>query len=223
MRYPVALSLLAVFASACFEKGDTGNEDALYSPCIVTTTVITFEEASALGFSASDAMAAVATPVDADIAWTASGDVTVAHMSVTHDTGEVRYLESVPNPDAGGDSGMELAAFIECVSSIEVDVSVTFATDDGALNESLSGTLSTYDGLDVSVSASQDMGAITGTFTYDIPSDADSAALEYAMAFGASGTSGTIMAFCEGSDDSGEDGVAWASQDPVASWPVVTE
>ncbi len=136
-----------------------------------------------------------------------------------------RFVESVAvYPDRGG--SME-AIGVVCDNRLEIDGSLTFATGDGAFDETFASVLlATADA--VRVYEELELDGLTGSFditpfvdTTDY--DALSAWLDVRFADGAS--SGVIEGQASGEDDcSGSDDCsAWATAVPVAAWPIAEE
>ena len=60
-------------------------------------------------------------------------------VELRHEGGEIRYIDSAPNPDYD-DSGNEGFPF-ECISRMEIDVKFDFVTDGGEFDEHRDGVL----------------------------------------------------------------------------------
>lgn len=116
-RLPVLLPLLAL--GACdpltHHRGgdDTASEDA-WNPCVATTTVVAFDEVTALGFSAAELMAVIGGPRAEVFEWYSSGETTDLTLELAYAGGEVRFVDQEPR-EGGGDTGgyMEAAADLD--------------------------------------------------------------------------------------------------------------
>ncbi|MBN1334593.1 MAG: hypothetical protein JXB39_01380 [Deltaproteobacteria bacterium] len=166
------LPLLALsLASACDSSrntDDTGTEMG-WDPCTTTTTVVGFEEVTPLGFSAADLVAVVGGSRTDVLQWFTAdgeaGDTTDLTFEVTYAGGEVRYVDAEPR-EGTDTGGLEYAATVPgrdghdtaepmpddtggdeeaCPDTLEVDVTFTFATSDGAFDESADAFLYAYD------------------------------------------------------------------------------
>jgi len=119
------------------------DDDGVISGCgEETTTVLTDLSLVPAGFeqSAADIVASIEASYAGELAWRANdGPITVAHaetsspltLTVAHDGGEVRHIEvelagQFPDGNLGG---------IPCSNRIEIDTSISFATEDGLFNE----------------------------------------------------------------------------------------
>lgn len=153
-------------------QGETGDDDAPGEPaCLETTTVLDDSaEVTALGFPA-DAVIAISNGWSSQLAWlpndgpvmvTPAGTTAELQIGLTYSGGEIRFIESVANPDAP----LEFDA--DCGDRIELEVDITFSTDDGLFAESFVavGTTSSAGRLDIQEYFAPD--AFAGTF-----SDAD--------------------------------------------------
>lgn len=126
--------------------GLVGEGDA---PCVDTPTVLAVDEASTLGFSAEQLLADklgprattlqfASEPTVLDPAW--KGKALPLTVELRHEGGEVRFIDSEPNPDYD-DSGNESGPPSECVDRLEVDVTLDFVTAAGELDEHRPGVL----------------------------------------------------------------------------------
>ncbi len=113
-----------------------------------TTTVITELSAVLPGFeqSPADLLASIEVESSGEFVWRPNdGPITVAHagqtssfeMSVDHDGGEVRLIEvelagSFPDGQEGGQP---------CANRLEIDTTISFATDDGLFAETWNATV----------------------------------------------------------------------------------
>lgn len=138
--------------------GSTGEGNA---PCVDTPTVLAVDEVSTLGFSAEELLAGklgprattlqfASEPTVLDPAW--KGKALPLTVELRHEGGEVRFVDSEPNPDYD-DSGNESGFPGECIDRLEVDVTLDFVTQAGELDEQRPGVLraTTVDRADVQV------------------------------------------------------------------------
>ncbi|MFH1468093.1 MAG: hypothetical protein ABIO70_27145 [Pseudomonadota bacterium] len=206
---------------ACSEKAA---EDYAGPHCEDTPTVITLEEATALGFSGADVLALAEGIRDETLTWTADESTTPVHVTVTYDAGEVRFVDSEPVYPEGEDGAIQDIAVV-CDDRVEVDVTVTVVTDDGGFDEAWDVALASIDGL--SAGASVDLESFTGSFTYDTSELGEYEELSYnvMLGFDEAGASGDAFAQAQGcEEDCDEDEcTCWASQDPIATWGPVAE
>ncbi len=118
------------------------------NPCIDTPTVLTVDEASALGFSAAQLLDGklgmrTATLTFAGEPTSLSDDLKNKQLPLAvelrHNGGEVRFIDSSENPDYD-DSGNE-SGFIDCSDRLEVDVEFDFVTEAKEFDEHRNGIL----------------------------------------------------------------------------------
>ena len=116
--------------------------------CIETPTVLAADEPSALGFSAEQLLAdklgprsttllVASEPTTLADAW--KGKSMPLTVELKYAGGEVRLVDSAPNPDYDG--GEEGSLFGECEDRLEVDVELDFITQAGELAEHRAGPL----------------------------------------------------------------------------------
>lgn len=171
-RLPILLSVIAL--GACDSLGPRGGDDTAsehaWNPCTATTTVVAFDEVTALGFSAEELMTAVGGPRAEVFEWTTTGDTTDLTLELLYAGGEVRFVDQEPREGGGDTGGMLEAAYDldsgetepgdsgdtrpedtgpfdtgdtgpECPDSLSVDVTLTFETADGSFAESVDALL----------------------------------------------------------------------------------
>jgi len=155
------------------DAGDDDDDQNAFNPCEDTTTTLADLDAVSelLGVSAAE----VVETTGGGFATTASysedtsvltqtplGGQTDLTVTIAYDGGEIRQIESTPV-----DTENEIAG--ECLHRIEIDVTIGFATADGAFSESWSGvltqTVAAEGGLaDPSLAAEFDPAAMSGGF-----------------------------------------------------------
>jgi hypothetical protein len=201
----------------CFEGNDKDFE-ATGPHCEDTPTVLTLEEASSLGFSGADLLALASGVHSETLSW-ASGGSTPVTVTVTWGEGEVRFMDSEA---VYPDTGLTMDIGIECQDYLEVDVALTIATEDGALDESFDLALRSDEGTTVSASVQLDHTQMNGSYEFTLmdPSEYDSVTHFLDVAFDETGCSGEFMAQAEGCDDdcTGDECTCWASNDTVATF-----
>ena len=219
---PMTRSLLStaslLLLAGCFDE----NLEASAPYCEDVATVITLEEATALGFSGADVLALAEGTFDETLTWTADGSTTPVQVVVSYAEGEVRFVDSeVVTPE--GEDGEILDIYVECPDRIEVDVTVAVATEDGGFDEAWDVALSSTDGLTAGGSVSP--ADFTGTYEYTAmdPSEYDELSYRVTVGFDGNGTSGEAFADAQGCDTDceGDECTCWDMQDPIASWPLV--
>lgn len=147
MRH-TSLFTVAVLLNAC-AGGQTGQEDK-GPACAYESNALTLDEATDLGFSASDLKAALASSLTSSIHW--------SRMDTTDElTLEVQAVSAqrlkVSNKGANGG----------CPETVELDVTVAIHTADGLLNEQLEGTINAGSLDEWVLNAHVDMDAVEGT------------------------------------------------------------
>lgn len=124
--FPIFVALVGCAGgSSSLDQGPT---------CADTTSVIAPTDVPALGFSAADALAALAGPFSSTLSWTVGGTETALTVQVAWEDGEVRYLDSELE---AGDSGAGFDGETTCADRFEIDVWLGFITEDGVFNENL--------------------------------------------------------------------------------------
>ncbi|MCZ7584645.1 MAG: hypothetical protein M5R36_15635 [Deltaproteobacteria bacterium] len=239
--FALAVSFLALPVVSCGDDDDDddndddsgGNDDdddqgETFSSCDETSTVLSGvdDESDLLGISAGDVLdeagggftATAAYAEDTSILTQSPlGGETELTVTIAYDGGEIREVESVPV-----EGGAEIAA--DCRHRIEIEVSIGFATDDGAFDENWSGVLSQSlapeGGFDAPLlAAAFDPFAVEGSFeivSIEGPEpDAVTGAL-YTTA--ADPVSGTLNVYVEQSSGDGPDGTVSQAQHTALSW-----
>jgi len=218
MRYTLPLVVLW----ACSGGGpddpsstDTDTDEVSGPHCEDTPTVVALDEVTPLGFAASE-LAAWAEGTHAETFVYAEGGSTPLTLAVTVGP-EARYVTSVA---VYPDDGTQPAIGVECFDRVEVDLSVSLETDDGAFDEGFDTTLQSMDGLSAEWFATLDPGALGGSYDLDDPEvDWSERKLFVQASFDAEGSSGSIAGQLSGQDDcEGPDCAAWAMNVEVGHW-----
>lgn len=217
------IPLLALLAlTGCFindkDSGDTGLLDSSGPSCEDTPTAIDLDEATALGVSGQDLLDLAGAVPETELYWVDGGAVTGLSIGVSY-AGEARWVISEEVPCTGPGDCPAIAVI--CDDRLEVDVAVTFATDDGAFDETWAATLSSTDGQTATFSAAIDPDALGGTWTPESldPDQYDSFSVSASGRFDEGGPSGAISAQGTGTDGD----VAWAENIEIARWPASDE
>lgn len=220
----VAAAMTAGCVTGTKGEGQIGGEtDPTGTGCKVTSTLaLRVDEASPLGFSAADLLAALGAEQSSSLAW-AKGGTSALHVTpgvpvavrfltreyeVTSDGEGIETLESTVGPE-------------ECGDVVEVDLPLGFATEDGQFNESWESTLTSGDGTSAFLSRELDLAAIRGSYTLTEvdPTEFDAVHVFLNAELSAGAVHGEIYGQAESSDKSGDpDGVASARRVEIASY-----
>ncbi len=158
------------------DGGDDDDSGETFNDCEDTTTLLDDENqvSELVGISAADLLEAsgggfeITAQYNEDasiLTQNPSGGETDLTITIAYDNGDIRQIESVPVDDG---SGQEIA--VECRHRLEVEVTITVSTADGAFKETLEGlltqSLSFEDaGLaDPSLAANFEPDSLTGSF-----------------------------------------------------------
>lgn len=138
--------------------------------CTDTATTVAPDDAT-LGFSANDVLAPLGAPMVSPAEWVAEENRpdTVVTLTVAAAGDPILHDQE---PIATGSGG--------CPDSLEVPVTLTLHTDDGAFGETIATSVWVTDPTYVSVGAALDWQALSGSFTFVtiVPSDWDSVVLD---------------------------------------------
>ncbi len=184
-----ALFLVAALGAAGCAGGQTGGEfgaengtgggTALEggSSCEEDTTELELDEVSPLGFSAEDVLALAEgtheatltwAPDEASMATTTLESGTTAVTLVVEAAGPASFVDAEP-PSSGGTVGM-IALGRVCPDRVDVPVTVTLTTADGALDETLEGTLSATDAGSATLLVPIELDELEGTLSFEVVS-----------------------------------------------------
>jgi hypothetical protein len=214
------LSIIAMLAGCQKETADEG------WTCQDTPTAIEMSEVSALGFTAEALVANVAATEAATFTYI-DGTATALSLGFVS-SGIARFVDGEPAYLGDGDEFPLID--IDCFDRVEVAGTLTFATDDGAFDETFDVAMSGATAEEASVALALDLAALGGTFDLgpfidtEDPWDTSSAWLGARFAGGVSAGSvdGQISGTEEGCVD-GDTCSAWAAQVPVGTWGNVAE
>ncbi len=176
----------------------------------VSRAPLAADEVSALGFAPQDLLALVGPPETVTLTW-AEGGTTELALEVVAD-GAMELVDY----ELATEDGSEPAIDLGCADLVELEVTFSFATADGVLDESVATRLASADGL--VASAWVDLDEPRGTFdAWDYApagNDWDDLRAWVAAEWSTAGASGVV----EG-QGSGTDGdVAFAEMLPIGSW-----
>jgi hypothetical protein len=213
MRTLIGLSLGFLFLPACTTApGDGGQQGEETAKCTaMSSTALAHDEASALGFSPDDVLAFSSGAMSSTLTW-AKGGTTDLSLNVT--PGSTYAFVHYEYQDSG--SGLAVAE-IGCEDQVEIPATVTFATADGAFDESWSLTLAAQTADAVFASQTLDLAALGGT--YAVTTEVDPSAYDGLNAwadltFAASGPTGDVS----GQATKVESETASATAFDIASW-----
>jgi hypothetical protein len=153
MRACIVLSLFTLALAGC--NRDTSAEG---SSCDETRTALTMGETSPIGFSGSDVIGTVGHTYHETLVWD-DGTTTGLTIGVSYKSGAVNYIDS----EVSEDGGME-GAYPICTDRLEIEVEVTFKTDDGAFDETWSVAMSAETADEASFSRELDLATLNGTY-----------------------------------------------------------
>jgi hypothetical protein len=209
MRRIAFLSL--VLTSGCL--GDQFADEAAVCAW-AGSQVIALDETSAGGFTPNEVLALVGGAHDEVLSWTDGGETPLT-ITVTHDGGAVLWVDYELEDDG---SGVEL--MLDCPDRLEFDAEVDFATEDEAFDEVWSVTVASALGEEASFFQRLDLDALGGTYevTEVDPDDYDAVEARVSARFDAGGSTGEIVGQAEGSEGSGDEGVAYAENFDIATW-----
>ncbi|MCA9662805.1 MAG: hypothetical protein KC486_30985 [Myxococcales bacterium] len=117
--------------------GTTAN-DSGDGDCVEESTVLAADEASPLGFSADDALAGISGPRSGTLTWVDEMIISDAYrgtelpitLGVAYDGGAITFVEATDNGEVPDPN---------CVSRVEIEVKVDFASDGGEFAETGAG------------------------------------------------------------------------------------
>ena len=196
---------------------EAGNQGCLDEPTVVDVDALTD-----LGFSAADVLAFAEGSHEETLTWNEPFNATIAPetgeqsitVTVTRGDGEVRWVDSVPDPD------FHLEIATNCTGRLEIDVTVELQSSGGALDESLDVTLTARSELLASAFLRPDPDALGGALTIT-PTEPgfELAQIDLSMQFTPFGASGRLDVILEmRTDDAVTAGPGVAGGGSLASW-----
>jgi hypothetical protein len=117
-----------------------------------TGSVIGADDASVLGFSASELLDGIADPLSAPFTWYRRNESTRVQVVITYVDGEIRAIRGQPDGEHP-----------EC-DELEVDVELTLTTEDGLLDERVSVTLHAHGASEATVSFPLGLDMLSGSY-----------------------------------------------------------
>ncbi|GEM_PF-5274046 len=170
------VSFVCAFACVANEGpiDEQGENAGGRNSCVDSSTVMTADEVSPLGFAAAEIIATASGSHDSPIFWTAgthdgpidievrpeSGEGTLT-VTIAHEGGEIRYVDSEPAPS---DENTNDGSWAECPDRVEIDVHVSARTGGGALDESFETTLEAKMPRHATFTYEVDLDALSGSF-----------------------------------------------------------
>jgi hypothetical protein len=161
-------SLLLVLAAAGCDEGGGEDETLDGGDCVFDTTIIGPTDDSALGFTAQDVLVNIVGSYPDTLQWSAAEGPAYYVMpatsvglsvDVSFGGGEVRYVEATPQGWCDG------ACADYCVSRLEIDGFLGFATTDGVLDESWNAVLTATSSTEASFYVTFDPNQTQGTLS----------------------------------------------------------
>ncbi len=210
-------------AGGCSNEDDT-NAMGQGSGCVDTTVEVVADQVTDLGFSAEDILGFASGEFQDTFAYTAGGTTNLT-LNVALDGTLVRYVESEPDL-SGEETGLGMAPV--CEDRLEIDVTVTFVTEDGMFNETWDATLIATSADAAWFNLEVDPDGLQGAYTLEPPegaSENDVGVIVVSASFDPSGTQGTVSAQFSGSSEDTEEGegVAWSYVVDIGQWPAGEE
>jgi len=223
-----AVLAAVVFAAGCGNDDDKKEEEA-YSGCEDTVSVLSATDAVSdlLGWSADDLLGWADGGFTVTAAWSADttfltqsplGGETELVVTITYDGGEIREVDSQP---VEGEN--ELA--VDCQPRLEVEVTITAVTADGAFDETWSAVLSrsvsyqTDDEKPLMLHAEFDPAVLAGAFEIEsISGPAPDAVTAVFSTTASQWLAGAIDILVEQSEGEGDDGTVSLTSHTALSW-----
>lgn len=184
-----ALFLTAALGAAGCAGGQTGGEFGAEngtggggtleggSSCEEDATELELDEVSPLGFAAEDVLGLAEGTHEATLTWVPDGSAmatTTLEPGITEVTlvvevaGPASFVDAEP-PSSGSSGGMIELGWV-CPDRVDVPVTVTLTTADGALDETLDGTLSATDAGSATLLVPIELDELEGTFSFEVVS-----------------------------------------------------
>lgn len=190
-----------------------------YDPCDATEQAFATAEQTPLGYSADDLVADIAAQHDTTMTYEDGSSTAVATIALVQLIGDARFVDQEPREGTSPE---------ECTDFVDVDAEVTFATDDGAFDEVLTGRVHHGEGhADQTLWFSmpeEDLayGQLHGSYqvTEVDPADCETLEFGWGIDFLADGSTGSVGYHCireVGTTDDG-DTIMSSSSYGVGSW-----
>ncbi|MDP7112667.1 MAG: hypothetical protein QGH45_11925 [Myxococcota bacterium] len=211
---PLSLAAISPLVAGCPHL-----DEASGAYCEETATVVSLDEETVLGFSPQQVLETLGGTHSVTLEYGEDGDSAGLTIELLHDGGEARYVESVAvYPDSGQE--MDTAA-VQCESRVDIDITTTFATDDGVFAESWELPLAATAGDAASFSLS-DLQPADFQGSYDFmafdPAEYDEVHTSVWAAFDMGGPRGYVSETAELTEDGGPDSAAMAENREIATW-----
>ena len=208
------MALFALLLAGCPSK-----EEADSGPtCEDTPTTITADEATSLGFTITEVLAALPAGESTEFAY-ADGTTTPLEVAFVPGTA-YRFVDS----EAVYPEGMTTDIGILCEDRLEVDGTLHFATEDGAFAEDFAVTLTATTVDEARIWQELDLDGLTGTFDI-VPfvdaTDYDELKAWISAVYAGGVSTGSVEGQASGAEecDPGDTCTAWAENVSVGTWP----
>lgn len=212
---------LSVLLLACASETEEKQNEAFWPTCDETRTAVGLDDETPLGITPREAFERATGNYLAELKWK-NGDKTVLTVAFTSEVTEVEFVDRTPNYGTGEGPGIA----IECPDTLETKVDLTFATADGAFDESFRDVLLHWekeaDGARLRAHHALDLTSLSGTYEPNEldPSEYDRIVqprIEFTI--GEDGAfSGSIVYIAEKHHGSGPEGSVSATPVTAASW-----
>jgi hypothetical protein len=198
----VAAFGITLAACGCSDTEESGQP--IVPPCLESRTAVASDEQTSLAFSVGDVIAFVVGDHAALLSWP---DASTTQVDFTVRAVETYFTESESNPDYTDEASPE------CSDHLEVDVSATFTTDDGRLNQTWPAlTFRAYDGQSATATDNVDVDALGGTYAPGLSGDQCLLSLQFNLALAPAGFSGELL-----------DSIALAPCDAIEDYTGITD
>jgi hypothetical protein len=209
---------LAAATCACSARGgQTGEEGAGCLP--IRREVIAVDARSSLGFSGADVLAALGARQSRTLTY-AGGATTSLALALDHDGGSIEFVErEFRSEDSGREpaiSGMEIAS--DCGDVLELELTLSFETADGAFDEAWPVTLSADSSSSARIHHVFDPDALSGSYSIDRGSYDDVSGMVSLNLVGMIWTGAIYAQGEERGASTNSDSVASATEIPIATF-----
>lgn len=197
-----------------------GTDEVADIGCTETPDELSIEEESPLGFAGRAITTIAGGDHTADVTYS-TGDTTSLTLSVLYQDGDIRYIDSEVEEVPEGQVAPTI--WPECLDRLEVDVALEVATDDGALAEAWTSTLTAYEEQTIGVYQELDIDALSGTLdveSFVTSADYDELSAWLSAEITVTTMTGEIAGQASGTDecDEGDDCSAWAEAVDIATF-----